>query len=64
MQRSIARRARSISARSRRWVFGNTVSKMIRRPGIEVAKARFEDFRERMDAKPKRPPRAAGHDAP
>ncbi len=31
---------------------------------IEVAKARFEDFRERMDAKPKRPPRAAGHDAP
>jgi len=31
---------------------------------IEVAKARFEDFRERMDAKPKRPPRAAGRDAP
>lgn len=31
---------------------------------IELAKARFEDFRKRMDAKPRRPPRAAGHDAP
>ena len=31
---------------------------------IEVAKARFEDFRKRMDARPRRPPRAAGHDAP
>jgi phage-related protein len=31
---------------------------------IELAKARFADFRERMDAKPRRPPRAAGHDAP
>lgn len=31
---------------------------------IEVAKARFEDFRKRMDTKPRRRPRAAGHDAP
>ncbi len=31
---------------------------------IEVAKARFADFRQRMDAAPRRPPRAAGHDAP
>ncbi len=31
---------------------------------IELAKTRFADFRERMDAKPRRPPRAAGHDAP
>lgn len=31
---------------------------------IDVAKQRFEDFRERMDRQPRRPPRAAGHDAP
>ena len=31
---------------------------------IDLAKARFEDFRQRMDAKPRRQPRAAGHDAP
>lgn len=31
---------------------------------IELAKARSTDFRERMDAKPRRRPRAAGHDAP
>lgn len=31
---------------------------------IEVAKARWEDFRKRMDAEPRVPPRAAGHDAP
>lgn len=31
---------------------------------IDAAKARFEDFRRRMDAKPRRPPRAAGGDAP
>ena len=31
---------------------------------IEVAKARFADFCERMGANPSRPPRAAGHDAP
>ncbi|HUP72834.1 MAG TPA: type II toxin-antitoxin system RelE/ParE family toxin [Acidimicrobiales bacterium] len=31
---------------------------------IETAKSRFNDFRERMDQRPRRPPRAAGHDAP
>jgi phage-related protein len=31
---------------------------------INIAKKRFEDFRERMDQRPRRPPRAAGHDAP
>lgn len=34
------------------------------RPDIEVAKRRFEDFKARMDADPRRPPRAAGSDAP
>ena len=29
-----------------------------------VARERWEDFRRRMDDKPRRPPRAAGHDAP
>lgn len=33
-------------------------------PEITVAQQRWEDFKERMDAQPKRPPRAAGHDAP
>ena len=31
---------------------------------IALAKARFKDFRSRMDAHPRVPPRAAGHDAP
>ena len=31
---------------------------------IELAKARWDDFRVRMDADPRVPPRAAGHDAP
>jgi phage-related protein len=31
---------------------------------IEVARRRWDDFKERMEAKPRRPPRAAGHDAP
>jgi phage-related protein len=31
---------------------------------IDIAKARFVDFRERMNAQPRRRPRAAGHDAP
>jgi phage-related protein len=31
---------------------------------IRVARARWEDFQERMDAQPRTPPRAAGHDAP
>ena len=29
-----------------------------------LARQRWEDFRARMDARPRRPPRAAGHDAP
>src|SRR2546427_9944413 len=31
---------------------------------IDIAKARWEDFKARMDAERRRPPRAAGHDAP
>ena len=31
---------------------------------IEIAKARWHDFKSRMDAERRRPPRAAGHDAP
>jgi phage-related protein len=31
---------------------------------IAIARARFEDFRARMDAPRRRPPRAAGRDAP
>ena len=31
---------------------------------IEVARKRWEDFRRRMNAPRRRPPRAAGHDAP
>jgi phage-related protein len=31
---------------------------------IEVAAERWEDFKRRMDAPRRRPPRAAGHDAP
>lgn len=31
---------------------------------IALAKARFDDFKARMDAKPRHPPRAAGRDAP
>lgn len=31
---------------------------------IEIAKTRWRDFRARMDAPKRRPPRAAGHDAP
>lgn len=31
---------------------------------IAVAQERWDDFKERMDAQPRRPPRAAGHDAP
>lgn len=29
-----------------------------------IARARWDDFRQRMDRQPRRPPRAAGHDAP
>lgn len=31
---------------------------------VRVARDRWEDFRKRMQAAPRRPPRAAGHDAP
>lgn len=31
---------------------------------IAIARARFDDFRARMDAPRRRPPRAAGRDAP
>lgn len=31
---------------------------------IALAEERFRDFRARMDARPRVPPRAAGHDAP
>lgn len=31
---------------------------------VELAKQRFDEFQTRMDAKPRRPPRAAGRDAP
>lgn len=31
---------------------------------IKIAKDRWEDFKARMDARPRRPPRAVGHDAP
>ena len=31
---------------------------------IQIAADRFADFRRRMDEKPRRPPRAAGRDAP
>jgi phage-related protein len=31
---------------------------------IAIAQARWQDFKVRMDAKPRRPPRAAGQDAP
>lgn len=31
---------------------------------IEVARERWQDFKARMDARPRKPPRAAGRDAP
>src|SRR6266852_2989353 len=31
---------------------------------IRIAEARWDDFRARMEAQPRRSPRAAGHDAP
>jgi phage-related protein len=39
-------------------------SKKVPAGEIEVARRRWDDFKERMEAKPRRPPRAAGHDAP
>jgi phage-related protein len=34
------------------------------RADIDIAKKRFDDFRERMERQPRRPPRPAGRDAP
>jgi phage-related protein len=31
---------------------------------LQIVRERWDDFRERMDAERRRPPRAAGHDAP
>jgi len=31
---------------------------------IEIAKQRWQDFKKRMEARPRKPPRAAGGDAP
>jgi phage-related protein len=36
----------------------------IREPDIALAEQRFREFRGRMDAVPRQPPRAVGHDAP
>ncbi|MHB8619649.1 MAG: type II toxin-antitoxin system RelE/ParE family toxin [Chloroflexota bacterium] len=39
-------------------------SRTLARADIELAKQRWEDFKARMEAPDRRPPRAAGHDAP
>ena len=44
-------------------VFAKRSAKIDRRD-IRVARERWEDFKARMDADPRVPPRAAGHDAP
>lgn len=44
-------------------VFAKGSAKIPRRE-IETAHERWADFKARMDANPRRPPRAAGHDAP
>jgi phage-related protein len=36
----------------------------IQHEDIETAKARWDDFKKRMEAERRKPPRAAGHDAP
>ena len=43
--------------------FPKTTGK-VPRAEIKIAQNRWEDFKARMDAKPRRPPRAAGRDAP
>ena len=43
--------------------FATRSAKLPRRE-IEIARKRWVDFKARMDAAPRRPPRAAGHDAP
>jgi phage-related protein len=39
-------------------------SKAVPRADIEIARQRWRDFKGRMEAKPRKPPRAAGGDAP
>lgn len=39
-------------------------SKAVPRAEIEIAKQRWQDFKKRMEARPRKPPRAAGEDAP
>lgn len=39
-------------------------SKAVPRADIELAKQRWRDFKDRMEARPRKPPRAAGRDAP
>jgi phage-related protein len=39
-------------------------SKTISESDKLIALERWEDFKSRMDSRPRRPPRAAGHDAP
>jgi hypothetical protein len=39
-------------------------SAAVPRAEIEIAKGRWKDFKGRMDARPRKPPRAAGEDAP
>ncbi|MGA8017177.1 MAG: type II toxin-antitoxin system RelE/ParE family toxin [Candidatus Dormiibacterota bacterium] len=39
-------------------------SKTLPRRDVQVAQERWADFKTRMDAQPRMPPRAAGHDAP
>lgn len=39
-------------------------SKAVPRAEIEIAKERWQDFKDRMDTQPRKPPRAAGGDAP
>jgi phage-related protein len=39
-------------------------SRAVPRTEIEVAKQRWQDFKDRMETRPRKPPRAAGGDAP
>jgi phage-related protein len=39
-------------------------SKVVPRAEIEIAKQRWQDFKGRMEVRPRKPPRAAGSDAP
>lgn len=39
-------------------------SRVVPQADIEIAKERWDDFKARMDAKKRVPPRAAGEDAP